>query len=337
MVQSPKSGSHDAELALLVTLPPWVTENLERRYLLHAVHAEVDPVAALRACGGSIRGAITGGMAGLPRAWLDLMPALEICAINGVGLETTDLAACRERGVVVTTAPVLFEDVADLAVALALAACRRIPHAHRFVAEGSWLRERMVPGRRFSGKRAGLIGLGRIGMELVRRLEGFSMRIAYVDPIARDVPHERVADAVTLAENSDILFLCAAGGPRGTEKPIIGRDVIDALGPRGLFVNVARGWLVDEPALVAALQEGRLGAAALDVFDDEPNVPEALLRLPNVVLTPHIASYTEETQRAMGECVIANIDSWFAGNGPLTPAGGTERSARRTRGETTSL
>ena len=120
------------------------------------------------------------------------------------------------------------------------------------------------------------------------------------------------------------------------EKPIVGRDVIEALGPRGLFVNVARGWLVDEPALVAALQEGRLGAAALDVFDDEPNVPEALLRLPNVVLTPHIASHTEETQRAMGECVIANIDSWFAGNGPLTPVGGTEATARQWRSTATS-
>ncbi len=142
--QGPTAGSRDVELVLLAALPSWVIENLQRRYLLHAIHAEADPVAALRACGGRIRGVVTGGMSGLPRAMLDLMPALEICAINGVGLETTDLPACRERGVVVTTAPVLFEDVADLAVALALAACRRIAQAHRFVAEGSWVRERIA-------------------------------------------------------------------------------------------------------------------------------------------------------------------------------------------------
>jgi lactate dehydrogenase-like 2-hydroxyacid dehydrogenase len=166
--------------------------------------------------------------------------------------------------------------------------------------------------------RTGVLGLGRIGIEVARRLEGFKARIGYVDPVRRDVPYEHFADSRTLAENSDILFLCAAGGPKGSP-PMVGSEIFEALGPRGVFVNVARGWLVDESALVKALSEGRLGAAGLDVFFDEPKVPAALCALDNVVLTPHIASSTEETMGAMGACVIDNLVSWFSGRGPVTP------------------
>ena len=309
------------EIALVGAQRPPVRAALERLFTVHPVCEMPDPIEALRALGPRIRGAASHGMAGLSRAYIEAMPGLEICAINGVGLETTDLAACRERGIVVTTAPVLFDDVADLAIALALAACRRIPQADRFVRDGRWEHERLPLGRKLTGMRAGIIGLGRIGREVAARLEGFKTDLRFTDPVQTHDRYRAHRDVLELAQNSDILFLCAAGRARGAGEPIVTGDVLDALGPRGIFVNVSRGWLIDEPALVAALTEGRLGAAGLDVFDDEPHVPAALRGLENVVLTPHIASSTEETMGAMGDCVVGNLESWFAGRGPLTAVG----------------
>jgi hydroxypyruvate reductase len=315
---SEDSNFPGVELALIGAQQPAVLQVLERRFVVHKVYAEADPWAALAKIGPRIRGAVGHGMAGLTRRHLELMPKLEICALHGVGLETSDLPAIRERGVVLTTAPVLFDDVADLAIALALACCRQIALADRFVRGGRWEAGRMPPGRKLTGMRAGVLGLGRIGVEVAHRLEAFKTRIGYVDPIRRETPYQAFADARALAENSDILFLCAAGGPKGSP-PMVGREIFDALGPRGIFVNVSRGWLVDEPELVAALRDGRLGAAGLDVFFDEPHVPAALRALDNVVLTPHIASSTEETMAAMGACVIDNLVSWFSGRGAVTP------------------
>lgn len=317
----PQSASHPpVEIALVGSLHPPVIAALEREFIVHKVFAAPDPLAALRALGPRIRGAASHGMAGIARSELDLLPGLEIVAINGVGLETTDIAACRERGIVVTIASVLYDDVADLALALALAACRRIVEGDRFIRSGRWLEGRFPSGRKFTGMRAGIIGLGRIGIEVARRLEGFKTAIGYFDPVPRDVPYRAFPDAVSLARESDILFLCAAGAAKGRGRPIVDAAIIDALGPRGIFVNIARGWLVDEAALVSALVEGRLGAAGLDVFHDEPQVPAGLIGLDNVVLTPHVASSTEETVKAMGDNVVGNLVSWFEGRGPLTPA-----------------
>ncbi len=312
------TGQAKPEIAILGQLRPPLVAALEADFVCHPVYAEADRLAYLRQHGERIRGAASHGMAGIKQAEMELMPNLEICAINGVGLETTDLDVARTRGVAITITPVLYDDVADLAIALALAACRRIAEGDRFVRRGAWLEGRMALGRKLSGMKAGLIGLGRIGSEVASRLEGFKCDIAYIDPVARDVPYRRVADAVTLAEESDILFLAAAGAAKGAGAPIVDRAILNALGPRGIFVNIARGWLVDEPAMVELLASGRLGAAGLDVFDDEPNVPEGLLALENVVLTPHIASSTEETMGAMGDTVVANLVSWFAGKGALT-------------------
>ena len=309
----------EIELALIGAQRPWVTEALEQRFTLHHIYAQPDPLAALKPIGPRIRGAAGHGMAGLTRAHMDLMPNIEICALNGVGLETSDVATARERGIVITTAPVLFDDVADIAIGLALAACRRIVEGDRYLRAGKWSAGRMALGRKLTGMRAGIIGLGRIGIEVARRLEGFKCDIGYADPVQRDVTYRAYTDAVALARDSDILFLAAAGGPKGQGRPIIDRAIIEALGPRGIFINVARGWLVDEPALVDALVSGKLGAAGLDVFHDEPNVPAALLSLDNVVLTPHIASSTEETAKAMGDCVVDNLVSWFEGRGALNP------------------
>jgi lactate dehydrogenase-like 2-hydroxyacid dehydrogenase len=306
------------ELALIGGQQPFVLDELTKRFTIHPVYAAPDPFAALAEIGPRIRGAVGHGMAGLTRRHLELMPRLEICALNGVGLETSDLPAIRERGVVLTTTPVLFDDVGDLAIALALACCRQIARADRFVRSGRWGAERLPLGRKLTGMRAGVLGLGRIGVEVARRLEAFKTKIGYVDPVRREASYQAYPDALSLARESDILFLCAAGGPKGSP-PLVGGDVFDALGPRGVFVNVARGWLVDEPALVSALAEGRLGAAGLDVFFDEPRVPAPLLELDNVVLTPHIASSTEETMSAMGACLVDNLVSWFSGRGAVTP------------------
>ncbi|HEY1722038.1 MAG TPA: 2-hydroxyacid dehydrogenase [Magnetospirillaceae bacterium] len=307
------------EIALVGAQRPEVLAELERRFKCHRVYEASDPLALLREVGSRIRGAASHGMAGLPTKQIELMPNLEICAINGVGLETTDLALCRQRKIVITTTPMLYDDVADLAIALALGACRQIARGDRFIRAGKWGPERMPLGRKLTGMRAGIIGLGRIGVEVANRLQAFKADIRYVDPIDRKVPYRRFDDAVSMARECDILFLCAAGGPRGANPPIINRAIIEALGPRGIFVNIARGWLVEEPALIEALRDGRLGAAGLDVFDAEPNVPEVLRGLDNVVMTPHVASSTEETMRAMGECVLGNLVSWFEGRGAQTP------------------
>jgi lactate dehydrogenase-like 2-hydroxyacid dehydrogenase len=305
------------EIAVIGPQRPFVLEALEREFTVHRVWQEADKIAALRPVAAGVRGVVTNAMSGLSAAMIEALPKLEICAIMGVGLETTDLGAARARGIVVTTTPVLYDDVADLGVILAMCASRRIAAADRFVRSGRWLQGRMDPARKFSGKRAGILGLGRIGTALAPRLQGFGMSIGYYDPLPKEgVPYRAYGSPLDLARNSDILFLCAAGGQgRG---PIVTAEILDALGPEGIFVNIARGWLVDETALVRALTEGRLGAAGLDVFENEPQVPQALLGLDNVVLTPHIASNTEETMRAMGECVLDNVRSWFAGKGALT-------------------
>lgn len=301
---------------------PFVFEELERRgFVVHKVFQGKtwqDWARDLAPHAGEIRGLLSGGMTGLPKGLIDALPKLEICAINGVGLETTDLPAAKARGIVVTTTPVLFDDVADLAILLGMAACRRLAEADRFVRAGKWLEGRMPLGRSFWGKRYGILGLGRIGRALARRLEGFGGTIAYFDPVPKtDLSYRALGSPVELARESDLLFLCAAGAPGGGV--IVGREVLEALGPRGVFVNIARGWLVDEPALVELLSAGGLGAAGLDVFAHEPNVPERLLGLDNVVLTPHIASSTQECMRRMGECLIANITSWFGEGRAVTP------------------
>jgi hydroxypyruvate reductase len=306
------------EIAVIGPQRPFVLETLEREFVVHKVFDAPDKAAALLPVAERIRGVVTNAMAGLPPTTIEALPNLEICAIMGVGLEKTDLALAKARGIVVTTTPVLYDDVSDLAVILGMTACRRIAAADRFVRSGQWLQGRMAPAQKFSGKRAGILGLGRIGTALCARLQGFGMTIGYYDPLPKaGVPYQAYDSATALAQDSDILFLCAAGGQTGGH--IVTAEVLEALGPKGVFVNVARGWLVDEKALVEALTTGRLGAAGLDVFENEPQVPDALLALDNVVLTPHIASNTEETMQAMGECVLDNVRSWFAGKGALTP------------------
>jgi lactate dehydrogenase-like 2-hydroxyacid dehydrogenase len=303
---------------LLSPVRPSVLEALQTGYTVHRFYEETDPSGWLAAHGGTIDAVVTAGHYGIPSDVLAALPALRIIAINGVGYDKVDLETARARGIRVTNTPdVLTDDVADLAVGLTIALMRRLPQADAYLRAGSWSKGDMPLSRKVSGKRFGIMGLGRIGQAVAQRLAAFNGTIGYTSNTAKEVPYTRYPDVLQLAAASDVLVVCAAASP--ATRRVIDRAVLDALGPNGALVNIARGSIVDEPELVAALQEGRLGGAALDVFENEPNVPAALMTLPNVVLTPHIASATDETRGAMGQLALDNLAAFFAGKPLPTP------------------
>lgn len=266
-----------------------------------------------------IRAVLTTGTVGLDAAGAQAYPRLEIVSVHGVGVDAVDLEAMAGRGIVVTNTPdVLTEDVADLAVGLLMAVSRRLPQLDRYVRAGHWEEKRaLVPARSLRGKVAGIYGYGRIGQAVASRLRAFGMAIRYHQRSAGPEPALRCDSLRDLAAASDFLILCTPGG--AATRHAVDAAVLDALGPEGTLVNVARGSVVDEAALAEALAGGRLGAAALDVFEGEPRVPSALRALDNVVLTPHVGSFTRETRRAMAELAVGNLVAHFAGRPALTP------------------
>jgi hydroxypyruvate reductase len=279
---------------------------------------EPDKAASVARVAPRIRAIVTGGGSGASNELVDALPALEIIAINGIGTDAVDLERARARGIRVTTTPdVLTDDVADTAIVLLLAVTRRVCVNDRFVREGKWLKGGAKLGHTASRKRLGILGLGRVGRAIARRAEGFGMTIAYTDLRPVDgVAYQFQSELTELARESDFLVVSAAGGPGS--RGIVNAAVLDALGPEGVLVNVARGSVVDEPALVVALEQGRLGGAGLDVFAHEPNVPQALWAMENVVLMPHQASATVETRLAMADLVLRNVEAKLAGRDPLT-------------------
>lgn len=309
------------EVAVLSRLgPPAVMEALEAAYELHRLWEKDDRQAGLQAASAA-RGLVTTGSIGADAALMDALPALEMISINGVGLDAVDLSAAKARGISVGYTPgVLTEGVADMAVALILAASRRLIEGDRFVRDGTWAGgEKLALGWSIRGKVVGFLGFGRIGREIARLLSVFGVRALYHEPEALEgVSADYCDDLVAMAEESDVLVVCCAGG--ASTQDLVNSPVMTALGPKGLLVNIARGSVVCEPDLVAALDAGHLGAAALDVFADEPSVPEALQAMENVVLTPHIASATIETRLAMGQLVVDNLNAYFAGKPLITPA-----------------
>jgi lactate dehydrogenase-like 2-hydroxyacid dehydrogenase len=267
-----------------------------------------------------VRGLITGGATGAGAELIGRLPALEIIAVNGVGVDKVDLGAARARGVRVTNTPdVLTDDVADLAVGLLIALARRICAGDTFVRAGRWAAGETLPlARSLRSLRVGIVGLGRIGEAVARRLEPMVAGLAYYNRAPRpERPYAYSPSLLALAQDSDVLIVAVSGGTHSHQ--LVGREALQALGPTGLLVNVARGSVIDEAALVAALRDGRLGGAALDVFADEPRAPAALFDLPNVVLQPHVGSATVETRLAMGRLVLDNLAAHFAGRPPLTP------------------
>lgn len=300
--------------------PPAVMEALEASYELHRLWEAEDRGAALAAA-SSARGLVTTGSIGADATLMDALPALEVISINGVGLDAVDLSAAKARDISVGYTPgVLTEGVADMAVALILAASRRLVEGDRFVRDGTWAGgAKLDLGWSIRGKVVGFLGFGRIGREVARLLSVFGVRVLYNEPDALEgVSADYCGDLVAMAAKSDVLVVCCAGGP--ATQYLVNAEVLTALGPEGLLVNVARGSVVHEPDLVAALESGQVGAAALDVFADEPRVPDALQAMENVVVTPHIASATTETRLAMGRLVIENLGAYFSGKPLVAPA-----------------
>jgi lactate dehydrogenase-like 2-hydroxyacid dehydrogenase len=290
---------------------------LEAKYTLHHLWRATDRDALLASL-PRITAAVTSGGVGATRELLGRLPQLEILACFGVGVDAIDLAYAAQRGIRVTNTPdVLTDDVADLALGLMLATARRIVEADRYVRSGAWLRGPMPLNMRMHGKRLGIAGMGRIGQAIAARATAFNMSVAYHGPRPKDVPHRYEPDLVALARSVDFLVAACPGG--AATRGLISREVIEALGAKGIFINIARGSVVDEPALVDALVNGRLAGAGLDVFADEPRVPEALLELDHVVLQPHQASATHETRAAMGQLVLDNLAAHFSGRPLLTP------------------
>jgi len=292
---------------------------LDREFTTHKLCLAPDRKAFVAGCADRVRGIATTGFHGADAELINALPKLEIISCFGVGYDAVDVDAAKKRGVIVTNTPgVLNDAVADLTLGLIIAAARRIPQGDRYVREGKWLREPQPLAQHVSGKRLGIIGLGRIGRDIAKRARAFDMKIAYHSrhrvPDSTFAYYERL---VELARNSDFLVAIVPGGPETVH--MVNEEIMRALGPTGILVNVARGSVVDEKALVQCLQDGTLGGAALDVFEEEPKVPEALLAMDNVVLTPHVGSATPEARGGMGQLTVDNLLAHFAGKPPLTP------------------
>lgn len=301
--------------------PEWDQGPLDDAFHAHRYFEAADKAAFLAEVGPQIRGIATRGELGADAAMIAACPKLEIISVYGVGFDAVDLGAARARGIRVTNTPdVLTNDVADLGVAMMLVQSRGMIGAETWVRDGSWAAKGLYPlQRRVWGKRAGVLGLGRIGFEVAKRLAGFDMQIAYSDVAAKDhgAQWEYIADPVALAARSDFLFVTLAAS--AATRHIVGAPVIEALGPEGMLINISRASNIDEEALLAALETGRLGSAALDVFEGEPKLNPRFLKLPNVLVQPHHASGTFETRKAMGQLVRDNLAAHFAGRPLLTP------------------
>jgi hydroxypyruvate reductase len=304
----------------LGAFPPATVATLAEHFELY--HFTVDPLpdeALDTATRARIRGLATEANRGATRALIASLPKLEIISCFGVGVDAIDLVAARERGLPVTNTPgILVDECADLAIGMMLASARQIVMADAYVRSGAWLKGPIPLGHGVGGKTIGIVGLGGIGRAIADRASAFRMTVLWHGPRPKPgVPYTYVADLVEMARRSDVLMVACKGGPE-TRKLISGA-VIDALGPEGTLINIARGSVVDEAALIERLRDGRLGHAALDVFENAPRINPAFLELPNLLVQPHHGSATVETRTAMGQLMIDNLAAHFAGRKLVTP------------------
>lgn len=296
-----------------------VLARLKERYeVIEADATTLDADTAKRVRGVAVSGTLTA-------ADIDALPNVELISSFGVGYDNVDARHAATKGVIVTNTPdVLNDEVADTAIGLLLNTIREFPRAENWLRAGNWKPGKSYPLSRFSlkGRHVGIYGLGRIGQEIARRLEPFKVKISYHTRTRNaDVPYDYYPTLKDLAEAVDTMIAIVPKTPQ-THKTI-NAEILSALGPEGVFVNVGRGWTVDEEALAAALKSGAIGAAGLDVFYDEPHVPAALLDLPNAVLLPHLASGSVPTRNAMADMVVDNLAGWFETRTPLTPVAET--------------
>jgi lactate dehydrogenase-like 2-hydroxyacid dehydrogenase len=276
--------------------------------------------AELGAAASAIRGVAAAGKTQIDAEFLRHLPKLEIVASLGVGFDRVDMDAARSAGIVVTNTPdVLTEEVADLTLGLLIATVRAIPAAERFVRSGAWADGKQFPlSSSLRNRRIGIVGMGRIGRAVARRCEAMLLPVSYFGRAPKaGLTNRYYADLRELARDVNTLIVSVPANKQ--TKGLIDLQVLQALGADGVLINVARGSVVDEPALIQCLQSRTILAAGLDVFADEPRVPAELLSLENAVLLPHVGSASTVTREAMGDLVFANLDSWFAGRGPLTP------------------
>jgi lactate dehydrogenase-like 2-hydroxyacid dehydrogenase len=309
-----------ADVLALGDFPPGMMAALAERFTAHHFVPYPLPDGALAPeAAARIRAIATEANRGASRELIARLPRLEIIACFGVGTNRIDLAAARERAIAVTNTPgVMADDVADLAIGLMLASARGIVAADRFVRDGQWTKGPIGLARTVTGKRLGVLGLGAIGRAIADRAAAFRMTVRYCGPRRKpDAPYRFVADPVALARESDFLMIACKGGPE--TQHLVSAAVIAALGPAGTLINVARGSVVDEAALIAALRDGRLGAAALDVFATEPQVSPELITLPNLIVQPHHGAATIEAREAIGRLVIDNIAAKLEGRPLPTP------------------
>lgn len=294
--------------------PPEITQELLSRFDVVEIDAAIENKEQISVI-------VTKGDIGVPKSLMDMFSNLKLITVYGVGTDKIDLAQARERGIEVTTTPgVLTDAVAEQAIALMLAACRRIAEGDRFVRSGQWATGKLGLGYSLSGRSLGVVGYGRIGSRIGVLARGFGMSVLYSDLVPKVGEEDSFrATPLLLANDVDILVIAAAGGK--DTAGIIDTSVINALGPHALLVNVSRGSIVNEEHLVSSLLAKRLGGAALDVFSSEPHPHPELLKLPNVVMTPHLASATTDARLAMGRMVIDNLSAFFAGKPLLTPLG----------------
>ncbi|MEM1384403.1 MAG: 2-hydroxyacid dehydrogenase [Pseudomonadota bacterium] len=307
------------ELLQIAPMMPHVEAALAGAYAVHRFWEAPEGAALLAELGPRIRAVATDGHAGCAPEILQALPALEIIASYGVGYDAIDIPACKARGVRVTNTPEVLNDaMAEITLGLMIALCRRIPQADAHVRAGRWPADGFPLTGELTGAKVGILGLGRIGKEIARRCQVFKMQVVYHG--RSEQPHQPYpfyADLEAMAHDVDWLVVIAPGSAETAG--IVSRRVMEALGPSGALVNVARGSLVDEKAMVALLAEGKLGAAALDVFEREPEVPEPLWAMENVVLSPHQGSATHKTRAAMGDLVVRNLAAHFAGDPLPTP------------------
>jgi len=300
------------DILLFEPMLPLIEERLDAAYTVHRLY-NPEQAAAIETVLPHIRAVATGGGSGISNEWIEKLPALGLVAINGVGTDKVDLKFARSRNIDVSTTPgVLTNDVADIGIALMLALFRHIAKGDDYVREGKWGKQVFPLGSSPNGKRVGILGLGQIGKTFGRRAEAFGMSVRYWNrsPVT-DTNWKSCGTPVELAQESDVLVVCIAAS--AATQNIVNAEILEALGAKGMLINVARGSVVDEDALLEALKDGTIGSAGLDVFVGEPDIRDDFFTTPNTILMPHQGSATMETRIAMGELVLANIAAHFAG------------------------